>query len=116
MWTLDSMLGKIGDMNFLKSVTPSDLKQELETMAISLRGEARTDIVGPGAITEKEMDLLKSAIPSGADAWTVVGRNRATARLNAVKTMIQRRFDAEKKVHLRSGGSSSNRLGLKPKR
>ena len=50
-------------------------------MTVGLRATSRSSVLGPGAITEKELLMLEAAIPSGLDSWTKIGRQAAIDRL-----------------------------------
>lgn len=72
-----------------KSLSP-DLRAEADTIRSTLRGQLRTALVGPGAVTESEQKLLNAVI---ADPTTIFSLDRVNiTRLNALQTALDRKL------------------------
>ena len=71
-----------------KAISP-ELRAEADTIRSTLRGQLRTALVGPGAVTESEQKLLNQVI---ADPTTIFSLDRVNlTRLNALNEALDRK-------------------------
>lgn len=99
--TLDSLISDVDTYGVSDSLAlQSDLRKRIDTMTTMLRGQLRTLFVGPGALTEKEMDILIDAIPSGA-TWNPVTRKKALAALNTLRDAAKNKIQQEAKIYVK---------------
>lgn len=74
-----------------KAISP-ELRAEADTIRSTLRGQLRTALVGPGAVTESEQKLLNQVI---ADPTTIFSLDRVNlTRLNALNEALDRKVQS----------------------
>jgi hypothetical protein len=85
METIDTIISiskQLGQINLGIDQDESAQKQSADTLARALRGSLRLEIVGPGALTEKEMAILEKMIPNPTDIF-----KRKKPNIKALQTM-----------------------------
>lgn len=92
---MESSVQMINDLMNLRQkygreITNRDVVNEANTLRAFLRGQMRTFLVGPGAVTESEQKILDSVI---ADPTKILSTDSGTmAALQSLKTSIQKSF------------------------
>lgn len=90
-------------------IAPNKIAAELDTLAKLLRGNMRLELIGPGAITEKEMEILKQTIPSGLESLKPWHVKQTVARLDT----ILKKLSTGKKYLIKYNAASGAPVGLK---
>lgn len=94
----------------LKSISPNDIA-EAKTTAQMLIGNLRLEIVGPGALSEKEVDLLNNIIADPTKLASLDSSNRT--RLET----LMKRLDSSLKEDAKARGlvSPEDQMGITPR-
>jgi hypothetical protein len=64
-----------------------DIRAEADSVQTMLATSLRLPIVGPGAMTEKELEILRSLVPNTSEIFTLDSRSRA--RLGALRSRLE---------------------------
>lgn len=91
------------------SVSP-ELRAKAETISSMLIGQLRVPIVGPGAVTEKELELLHSIVANPTNIFSLDSNNKI--RLQT----LRERMNAQEQSQLKARGlfAPTEKLGFKP--
>lgn len=112
--TMDSIKGNIDELMALSnksgaSFSPTD-RARAETITSILTGQLRLPIVGPGAVSEKELELLQRIIADPTKIMSLDNTNKA--RLQT----LRQRMDKQTANQLKQYGlqSPNDKLGFQP--
>lgn len=111
--TIDSIKGNIDQLELLSnksgsSISPSD-RARANTISSILIGQLRLPIVGPGAVSEKELELLNNIIADPTRIFSLDSSNK-----ERLKT-LRERMDEQTRSQLKTFGltSPADKLDLK---
>lgn len=108
---LDTMIYIAENKNrFLTGLTEdsAEAKTITESLASALRGSMRLDIVGPGALTEKELAVLEKLIPSPTDFFSRL--KPKLSQLRALKSTLRGSIETQMEVYGLSGNKNNKWL------
>lgn len=95
---INSLLDKVDKYGIGNTLKPNDeLGAEINVLLTQLKGAARTDVIGPGAVTDFERQLLDRFFGEGATA-NPFKKNEFKARLKQFRDTLDMKYDARAKT------------------
>lgn len=93
--SIDQLIGITKDASAFDKLAPTEVAAKATALASLITAENKTKIVGPGAVSESEWDILHKLVADPSKMKNVVFRNQALASLGTLKDVLGKKMKNE---------------------
>lgn len=95
---IDRLIQITNDSSSLEKLTDIQLRSEVDVLTSLITAENRTKIVGPGAVSESEWEMLRRVVANPTSLKNVAFRSGAVKALQTLKKTLNAKHDATAKI------------------